>query len=238
MSPFGAIASHYVAGGGGPPASWNAAITALSPYAWYKMDEASGTTLVDATGSANGVTAASNITHNQASMIPSDATGKSKITASGGQIDSGVIGKDSVTGFTMIWTYKGTTSNVVGNGEIFRTLGAGVTVRVGASDITLTQWGTSTPGSSLGARSALLTGSAVLVCLVCLAGDQRLYINATLNGSAAITVGTDPTGTDTFRFARNTAANFLSGQYDDLVFVPGALTGGQVSSLYSSWLGV
>lgn len=232
---LGAIAQHYVESGGATP-SWTDAMTALAPYAWYKMDEASGTTLIDSgSGALNGVTASSNITHNQASIIPGNTSGKSKITASGGQIDTGsFVTSRAVSGWTIVWTYKGTSANIAGTGRIFN--GGSVQINAGASDIELRQFGSDTTTRSLGSRAAMLAGSAVMVTMVCAVGDQRLYINDTLNGSQTVDPGVDPAGTSVFRFARGGGSDYLSGQYDDICFIAGALSGAQVSSLYASWL--
>lgn len=225
--------------------AWSAWVASRSPYSWYKLDEAAGTTLTDSGASpVNGVTAASNITHNQAGLIPGDAGGKSKTSAAGGQIDTGIIARDAATGWTMYTTYKGTAANVTGNGEWFRQINSnGVTVRIGASDITLTQYGAGTTGWSFGPRTLLLDGTPKFVAWVFKNGDQRLYIGdtagtLTLAGSQTLNPGVSPTGTSVTRFHRNDGSNFLSGSDDDIVFVSGADTLAQVQAAYDAWLGV
>ena len=234
MSPFGAIASHYVASGGGP-ASWNDAVAALSPSAWYKMDEASGTTLVAAVGS-NGVTAASNITHNQPSLVPSDASGKSKISASGAQIDTGTIAYDFSTGFTVIWVYKGSTSDVAGNGEVFRTISVNhLAVRVTATDLILAALSGTTRTDALCARGDLLDSAAHMCTLTLVNNEQKFYLGSTLKST--FTNAATMSNSSVIRFARSGAGNYLSGNYDELIFVPSVLTGTQISTLHSSFTG-
>jgi hypothetical protein len=55
---------------------WDDAILALSPYEWYKFDEAAGLPQ-DSSGNARHMTTASLITYNQASLIPNKASAKS-----------------------------------------------------------------------------------------------------------------------------------------------------------------
>jgi hypothetical protein len=223
---------------------WSAHIASRSPYSWYKLDEVSGTTLTDSGGTpVNGVTAASNITHNQTGLIPGDAGGKSKTSAAGAQIDTGVISRDGTTGFTIYGTYKGTTANITGNGEWFRTINTnGVAVRIGATDISITQYGGTTTPTAMGARTLLLDGTAKFYAWIFKQGDQRLYIGdlsgtLTLAGSSSMSPGVAPSGTSVFRFHRNDGSNFLSGSDDDIVFISGADTFAQVQATYYAWLG-
>lgn len=234
---LGAIAQHYVDSVSTP--SWTAAVTALAPPHWYKLEEASGTTLTDSGSSpSNGATAASNITHNVASLIPGNTSGKSKTSASGGQIDTGTVAYNfsAGNGFTMVWTYKGTTANVVGNGETVRSLGVShLTIQVNATDFILAALsGVGSLTDVLCPRGDILDGTAHLLVFTVIDNSQKFYVDGTLKTTLTRSAGLNSSGQ--FRFARSGSSAYLSGGYDDFVFVNSILTPTQVADLYASWL--
>ena len=69
MSLFGAVADHYVASGGG--GGFSAAMLAKSPTGYWRLGEASGTTMTDSSGNGHSGTY-SNVTLGQSSLLVSD----------------------------------------------------------------------------------------------------------------------------------------------------------------------
>lgn len=218
--------------------AWTDAIDALNPYSWYKCDEAAGTTLVDS-GDAplNGVTAATNVTHNQPSLVPGDPAGKSKFTTLGGQIDTGsFVTSRAVNGWTMMGAYKGTPANIAGTGRIFN--GGGVQINAGAVNIELRVFGSDTTIRSLGTRDFMLSDKKIFWCLVCKVLDIRFYLGDedgvfSLRGAHSFDPAADPTGTALFRFARGGGTDYLGGYYSNLIFVDGALTEEVIEDTYT-----
>ena len=113
--------------------SYSSTILADSPTFWYRLDEASGTTMADSSGNSNpGTYSASNVTYNVTGAILGD-TDKAVTFASTGQANaaSGIIPSGS---FSMECWYK-TASNISAstsimanyssNGGFTATFGAG-----------------------------------------------------------------------------------------------------------------
>lgn len=229
----------FAAAGASTVLDWNDQVVALAPTNRYRTAEAAGTALVD-DGSAPlvGVTAASNITHNQASMIPTYAAGKHKITTAGGQIDTGAIATNAVVGTTLTWIYRGTAADVIGNGEIFRAIDGRIGMDVNATHVRMNRY-----GSSLGlpavmcARGLLLDDVPHLCTLVYLQNDQRFYIDGTLVGSSAQNAGLMATPTATVhRFARSGAGDHLRGRYQEIHRYGYPFSHAQAAALGASFL--
>lgn len=218
---------------------WSSHVAGLSLPHRYELDEASGTTLVDSgTSPSNGATSATNITHNVASLIPGDSTGKSKVSASGANIDTGTVAYDFAVGFTIYWTYKGTTGNVAGNGEIFRTLAVShLGVQVNATDVILNSLsGVGALSDVLVARGQLLDNAAHLCVLTVINNSQKFYLDGVLK--TTLTRGATISSSSQFRFARSGSGNYLSGGYDAFGFKNAVMSQADVTALYQAWTGV
>lgn len=224
---IGAIAAHYA--DAAPASGWNAAVAALSPWAWYKFDEVSGVAQ-DSSGNGRHCTASAfgNPTYQQASLIPSDASGKSYTF-------SGAVGprtpgapSNQTAGLTIAFTYKGAGA-AAGSGFV---LSSGLIGIGAASNWIIKDW--STTWDTGVSASSIKDGAAHLIVITWKHLDARIYVDGVqvaastsarlLNDAAPIEIG------------RSGGTNNFNGGYDEWAYFASALTAGQVSSLHSAWL--
>lgn len=196
------IINPYAFGGGGGGGDIAATILARSPLAYYKMDEASGTTMTDSSGNGRNGNFAS-VTLAQPSITPSDSGTCARFPGAGsGQVADAAWQDAATLGFLCAFKLDSVASfqhlidkdNAGSNGHWLRMNSDGrleASFRVGGVIRACTS------------ASPLSAATAYIAECSCDGTDVVLYVNGSLVGSATGTPSALSTNGTTLNFGRN-----------------------------------
>lgn len=222
------------------PASsaYAAAVMALGPLAYYRLGEASGTTMVDSSGNArDGIFA--NVAHGATGLLVGDSDTASTFngTNASGQVTSapwmdvgtafsitGLI-KTSAIGFREITARFTSTSVRCWEFRIDSTTGALNFIRVINGG---------TPTSVIGV-SSVRTGNPIHVGMTYDGSNARLYVNSSLDKTGACTGSLNALSgfTPKLGIGERNSDQFFNGVMDEIAFYGSVLTGAQIANLHS-----
>lgn len=212
--------------------AWTSAVAATSPYFWYQLNEASGTTAADSSG--NGRTGTYNttagITYAQASLIPGDAGGSSiTITSNTASNVSNTSVSFNRRAVTQCVTVKSSTDNTSGS---FFNSSSQSRLTIQASQF-LAEIGSASVALAYDPTN-LFDGNAHLLMWVCGTTYTHLWVDG-----VKVATGTHSDAGATMSVARMKGAsvNPASGQYDDYVLWDSALSDSVAVDIYNGWAG-
>lgn len=220
----------------GPPTTFYAYAISLSPVAYWRMNDTSGTNLVD---SIAGYTAALTGTYtlNQAGMV----TGGASVLWGGGMANTTAASTWALgaSDFSMFLFAKWTTTSLVcpvyirdsGSSNL---LNGFFCNRYATGDMDTEGWYWAS-GGKVSAGTTHNDGNPHSFCATFVNSTKTLslYIDGTLAGSVVV-AGTRPTGsTMQVGIANNTGSQTFAGNLSELILFNYALTGTQISNLDS-----
>ena len=212
---------------------YDAAVLADHPVGYWRLGEASGTTLVDRSGHGNDGVYAGSYQLGQVGAIAGDADtatvfgGQSGATVPssrnlvvGNQVTIELWLKKRSEAFDAVFVAKN--GACVANAECFQLLNH---LTSGQMEFRVI----ADPGSALVSNSSLSTGDWHYVVATYDGGQARLYVDGALDGSRAITM-TPSNAADPWSIGRRADGYFADGTLDEVAVYGTALTAEQVSA--------
>lgn len=210
--------------------TWTTAVAATSPYGWWKLDEASGTSAADSSGNSRTATydGAASITYQVATSIPGDSGGTGiTITAnSASNVRFGAsFNRRSVTQMVTLKSSTDQTGRLFEGSSSSRLLlqATQCVADIGTASVTLAY-----------DPSALFDGNAHLIVWVCNTTETSLWVDGVevATGSHA-----DAGGTISTCRMKGNATGPASGNWDDYAIWTSVLSDTQIGDLWTAWQG-
>jgi hypothetical protein len=232
----------------GTPSKYTQAVRADGPSLWYRLDEGSGTTAWDSSGTVNTGTYRGTVTLNTAGALGGDSTDTAVLLDGTTGYVSSSIQQSNPTAFS-IETWVKTTS---GSGGMLVGLGSGQTGLSGTTDRVLymtnggmVTFGTNPSGSAQTISSPGPLNDGVWHHLVATLSPTGmvLYVDGRQAASSASTGAKNMTGfwragfDNLSGWPSTPSSNFLAATLDDTAVYPTALTALQVQAHYRAATG-
>lgn len=211
--------------------AWSDAVMALAPYAYYRMDETSGTVANDSSGNGLHATLSAS-TYNLPSLVPGSTGPSVGLTGTDMGVQTPTIALPSV-GCTHAVTFKGTTA---GSGAAWFDLNSATSFQLQLDSTNPRFWLEGTRYTLSGYTVAsLLDGVAHLVVLVVRAAVIEMWVDGVLVSSVA---HNKTSTTLTFmRLRRSAASAAIPGMYDEWALFSSPLSSAQIGTLKAGWDG-
>lgn len=225
---LGAIASHYVASGGGGT-GYAAEVLADSPLAYWRLGEASGTVMGDSSGNGRTGTYTDGPTLGAASLLTSDADTCVDFNGSPYSLVSHGTWMDAAS-FTVEALIK--PDVVTGTRTIMARHGSTWTFRLdGGNRLAFYLWvGGGNLISALESSGSFVAGTTAHVAATFENGvGAKIYKNGTLVGSTAETRAVDTT-TAQLRIAASAFGEHFDGKIDEAAFYGSALSSTRIAA--------
>lgn len=212
--------------------SWAAAAAARSPLAWYRLGEASGTTMVDSSGNALDGTYSGSPTLGSTSLITGDADKSVTFAAASSQYASSGGGALLVKDFAhAVWV-----KSVGADGSLIRDINgvsSGYLVSVSGSFINYRAGSSAFTGTV--ADTALNDGGRHFLVWSINGTAMKLYIDGTLMETITVAAAASrATPLTQWRLARNgNNANFININADEWAIFS-SLSDADVAALYAA----
>lgn len=226
-----------------PSGTYEEYVTSLSPIAWYKLDETSGTTASDSSGNGYNGIYNNNPTLGQNSLITSDTTGKSVLFNGTNQNVSEATANfrsGDTSGSISVWF---NTSNTTQSNTIFSSYGTnqyGVQIFI-ASGGQIQLWQISNDGGNIngpGANPNVNNGETHHLVITSNGSEYEFYLDgvSVWSGGDGDWLGDTPNRTH-FSLGSlveyGAAAQFFDGTLDDIVLFDRPLTPLEVQNIYN-----
>lgn len=185
MSLFGAVADHYVASA--PPTAYSGAVLADAPLGYWRLGEASGTTMVDSSGNGRNGTYAAGVTLGTAGLITGDTDTAVTVSTAGG---AGAIANDTwmnvdtftaeaVFNCTSLGTRNIITRDVSGLGST----SSAWRIRINSSKIQFLLWHTGL--TTLTGSTTIIANTKYHVAVTYDGVNMKIYLNGVQDATSA-----------------------------------------------------